>query len=342
MASPNYFILARFEPLYWCEVLQARFEVPDETVLRNLLGAQADDDPDLKMGYFLGSSEVEAIVTAFGVAFDPVASDGADADFVLYRFNHRIVAAPYLIHTRFELLLLLDGQKKLAKMGDAYPPMTFDGEERFDHWVAAGRLHKQEFLEPFDPPIRKYEGHRTVYYTLKGEEWRIPAMQLIWHASRKSGGWNESFERLEGMLFGYEDWQNDWWIEAGQRRGGFGGSPLCCAVTATGLAWITSAGFRALPPCDGPTLKIQVYDDADDAKMRAFLHMDPDSVALVRFVVRGKRAHELLPPENGAEGWELASDRIPELNRLLRNPVVVALPPRAGVALESSRHEPSQ
>jgi hypothetical protein len=31
-------------------------------------------------------------------------------------------------------------------------------------------------------------------------------------ASRKSG-WNENFERLEGMMFGYEDWQNDWWIE---------------------------------------------------------------------------------------------------------------------------------
>jgi hypothetical protein len=25
-------------------------------------------------------------------------------------------------------------------------------------------------------------------------------------------GWNETFERLEGMLYGYEDWQIDWWI----------------------------------------------------------------------------------------------------------------------------------
>jgi hypothetical protein len=52
---------------------------------------------------------------------------------------------------------------------------------------------------------------REVCYTRKGEEWRIQAWKLISAASRKSG-WNESFERLEGMLFGYEDWQMEWWV----------------------------------------------------------------------------------------------------------------------------------
>jgi hypothetical protein len=33
-------------------------------------------------------------------------------------------------------------------------------------------------------------------------------------APEKSGGLNDRFERLEGMLFGYEHWQNDWWIKA--------------------------------------------------------------------------------------------------------------------------------
>jgi hypothetical protein len=36
-----------------------------------------------------------------------------------------------------------------------------------------------------------------------------------------SDGWNEHFERLEGMLFGYEDWQNDWWIKSRLERGAF-------------------------------------------------------------------------------------------------------------------------
>lgn len=24
--------------------------------------------------------------------------------------------------------------------------------------------------------------------------------------------WNEDFERIQGMLIGYEEWQMDWWI----------------------------------------------------------------------------------------------------------------------------------
>jgi hypothetical protein len=78
------------------------------------------------------------------------------------------VSAPYLIHSGYELPLLLDGRKKLARMSDGYPPMTFDGEHRFDHWVAEGALHREEVVEPFDSPVRGYLGIRAVYYTPKG------------------------------------------------------------------------------------------------------------------------------------------------------------------------------
>jgi hypothetical protein len=37
-------------------------------------------------------------------------------------------------------------------------------------------------------------------------------------AAAKSG-WSPDFERLQGMLFGYEDWQNDWWINDLRKRG---------------------------------------------------------------------------------------------------------------------------
>ena len=84
---------------------------------------------------------------------------------------------PYLTHTGYEFPLLLDGLKKLARMLDLYPPMTFKGEDRFEHWVAKGELHREEVNEPFDKPIQSrgqtYLGHRTVYYTPKGEEWRF-------------------------------------------------------------------------------------------------------------------------------------------------------------------------
>jgi len=208
---PNHFILEAFDREQWCPVLQARFDAPDIEALRAVLGAQADDDPELRHGYSLDEAELAAVVTAFGVQFNQPPLETCDPEISLYRLRS-IMTVPYLVHTGYELPLLLDGRKKLARMVTTYPPMTFDGEERFDHWVAQGLLHREEVLDPFIPPIKKYDGHRVVYYTIKGEEWRIPAMKLIWSAAEKAGGWNEYFERLEGMLFGYEDWQMDWWI----------------------------------------------------------------------------------------------------------------------------------
>jgi hypothetical protein len=211
--AQSYFLLEVFDRELWCPVFQTRFVIPDLDLVRTLLGAACDDDQDLRRRYFLDEKEIVAIASAFGVGFDVSGLDGAEQDFLFYRW-HSILAAPYLVHTGYELPLLLDGRKKLAKMGDFYPPMEFYGEHRFDHWVAVGLLHKEEVLEPFPggKKPRGFLGLRTVYYTPKGEEWRIPAMKLIWESAQKSGGWNQHHQRLEGMLFGYEDWQNDWWI----------------------------------------------------------------------------------------------------------------------------------
>jgi hypothetical protein len=289
--------------------------------LRDVLGAQADDDPELQRAYTLNEAELAVITVEFAIQFDPAPLQSNELEFCVYRLSVRSI--PYLVHTGYELPLLLDGRKKLARMYGPYPPMTFEGEERFNHWVAEGKLYREEFLEPFDPPTKRYQGHRTVYYTLKGEEWRIPAMQLIWRASEKAG-WNQYFERLEGMLFGYEDWQNDWWIESGLKRGGIGGASLCCGVTAAGLAWLEAAGCRALPPCDKPHLAIATYDDTDPEMIHAFLREDADSVALACFTVPLWPVRELLKPSPEATRWLVPSDRIPELNRHLRDAIVLA------------------
>jgi hypothetical protein len=91
---------------------------------------------------------------------------------------------PYLVHTGYELPLLLEGRKQFARMSDAYPPDRHFDEEKFDRYVAQGVLHKEVVVEPFERPYRLedgrvFEGHRTVYYTRKGEEWRIPASKLL-------------------------------------------------------------------------------------------------------------------------------------------------------------------
>jgi len=218
-------------------------------VLRAVLGFAADEDPKLERIYPLDDEEITAIVSSFGT-FDPRQIGDADLVVTISRWSD-LYDIPYLVHTNYELPLLLDGRKKLARLSYVYPrEETFDGEEAFDRWVANGVLHKEVVDELFEKPIGDLLGARTVYYTPKGEEWRVPAHKLIQKASEKSGGWNEHFERLEGMLFGYEDWQNDWWIRTCLERGAFGGATFCCAVTAAGLAWAESAGLRALPPTE--------------------------------------------------------------------------------------------
>jgi hypothetical protein len=173
------FLLEAFHRDQWCPVLQAMLPVNDPEALRAILGGSADDDPELQWIYWLDDEQLAAIAAKFNVSFDAAQLDSKDLDICLFRWQPND-QMPYLPHTRYELPLLLDGRKKLARMGDVYPPMTFEGEDRFDHWVAKGVLHREDVNEPFDPPYRTfrgqtYLGQRTVYYTPKGEEWRIPA-----------------------------------------------------------------------------------------------------------------------------------------------------------------------
>ena len=44
------------------------------------------------------------------------------------------------------------------------------------------------------------------------QEWRINAIALLMDSAAKCG-WSEGFERVHGALLGYEDWQNDIFIE---------------------------------------------------------------------------------------------------------------------------------
>jgi len=312
----HHFMLEAIDRDQLCTVLETLFHIPDLDKLREILGGESEGDAELRDFYMLDEGKLATIISEFDVKFDPCGLEVG-----IYRWR-QLRKVPYLVHTGYELPFLLEGRKKLARMGDAYPPMTFDGEDRFDHWVAQGVLHREEVVEPFDRPTKKWLGHRTVYYTPKGEEWRIPALKLVWEASTKSGGWNEYFERLEGMLFGYEDWQNDWWINEGLQGGGFGGARLCCAVTPAGLAWIEAAGFRALPPIEKLTLAVTTYDATAEADMRAFMLDDPESAALVCFNVFGGVVSSL-PDHGSSPPWHVPSHRIPELNRHLRRAIMI-------------------
>ncbi|NPU14390.1 hypothetical protein HL666_26835 [Bradyrhizobium sp. 83002] len=328
-SSPDLFLLSLFDREQWCPVLQARFEVTDRARLCRLVGAGSEAELE-RMGFQLDDAEALKLCEAFGISLDWDALDFPDREFIVDRVRP-IQTAPYLIHTGYELPLLLDGRKKLAHFAEPYPPMSFPGEHRFDHWVAAGRLHKEVKLEPFgDEPTKagSHQGTRRVYFTAKSEEWRIPAMKLVWEAaSRANGGWNEYFERLEGMLFGYEDWQNDWWIETGLCGGGFGGMPFCCAVDSQGLAWIEQAGYRALPPVVQPQLILDDYDPARPLPEQLARLERTDAAALAIFSV-GWQSLDLWTEQ--AAPCRMPAARMPELNALLLRPIrIIRLKPQA-------------
>ena len=157
---------------------------------------------------------------AFDVSFD---LGGRDAALVPW---HPIRGAPYLVHTGFELALMLEGRKPLAVFSDTDPCEWLDDlMRRFDPFVAEGRFVRREVTSSVPKPWRASldggsvaeERTRQVYVALRGEEWRMDAFILLRQVAERSG-WNEALERFEGSLLGYEDWQNDWWLEHRRRR----------------------------------------------------------------------------------------------------------------------------
>ena len=283
--------------------------------LKDVLGEAATDDPELEMYYTLDPGDVEAINRRFGLAFDPGDRKAALSKWLA---KHE---PPYLVHTGFELVLMLDGRKQFARMGvDFFPPCRYSGEEFFDRAVSKGLLHREEELERFDAPQtlrdgRVIEGLRTVYYTRVGEEWRIPAWKLISKAAKS--GWNDTFERLQGMLFGYEDWQNDWWIEEIRKSGlRWGTTQLYLAVTVDELAGIEQAGYRALPHRTGDMKVVMSMSDKEgDEEPRRLLEA-VDAVALVRFRVKVRPFLDLVSHKQ-ERTHVLPSDRLKDLNRLI-------------------------
>ena len=135
------FVLQALDPDHGSPVFEAAFFVSEIEDLRTLL-VDAGDDPTLERGYFLDAAEIAAINQRFATAFDP---DGRE---VLPEPWRSIRDVPYLIHTCYELPLLLEGRKQLARFNEAYPPDHHWNEEKFDRYVAEGALHREVVVEP--------------------------------------------------------------------------------------------------------------------------------------------------------------------------------------------------
>lgn len=189
--------------------------VDDLKTLRDLLGGSAAEDPDLQLTYTLGATELLAIGEHYGTEFEP---GGRECQL---RRAHSIDGAPYLVHTNYELFLMLEGVKPFAMFAIDLPaePVDHPFYALFEPHIRAGRIIKRVLAdELFDTPIRGatgrvFTGLRRIFYTLPGGEWRVDAHGLLRAQLHRGLAWNDTLERLEGSLLGYTDAQNDWWIE---------------------------------------------------------------------------------------------------------------------------------
>ena len=118
---------------------------------------------------------------------------------------------------------MLTRGKPLAVFADAYPPVPPEEiipRKAFAPYVANGSFEMRVYVQPLrEPPPPEFPGVRGaihVLYARKSESWRIDAYIAMWAAADKSG-WNHGFERLEGTLLGYTEWENDAHIEQALR-----------------------------------------------------------------------------------------------------------------------------
>jgi hypothetical protein len=127
----------------------------------------------------------------------------------MVRLAHLSVEAlGYALHTNRELGLMLKRQKPLAvfsEFGGKFPPCVQRYLRLFDRHVHSGIFVRQDYIEPYK------DGHsiHTVLIAQADQTWRIPAMIEL---RKHLGAWAVEYEREEGRLLGYEEWQTDLWI----------------------------------------------------------------------------------------------------------------------------------
>jgi len=212
------FILRAIDPATERIAAKAIFETSDILELCTLAGIDGGNFP-LNRVVDLDPAAVEKITKRYGVTYDAQSVDTVLAPW------HPIDELPYRVHTDRELALMLAGKKPLSAFSEAYPSLDEERglipERAFQTHVDSGRIIKREHLFPPNENSPKLKGQplgtRRVLYALPGEEWRIDAYLLLWKTTEKVG-WGEGFERLEGSLLGYEDWQNDAFIDWQKQR----------------------------------------------------------------------------------------------------------------------------
>lgn len=213
------FLLQGHDPVTETVCVEWRIQIRDIAQLRDIIGTDCREDQGLNWTYYGISSEDMRRIGK--ICIPPIVPDSI-YEAIGRRFRG-FDDVPYMVHTGFELPLMLEGRKPFAAFGDAYPSEWFDNYlAPFEPFVQSGKISRRIVDTPM-PHLKKrnpkWDRIRDVYFALPGEEWRIDAyIQLLDAHLKSESGWNDEQERLQGSLLGYEDWQNDWWIEQRVKR----------------------------------------------------------------------------------------------------------------------------
>jgi len=129
---------------------------------------------------------------------------------VIERFPH--------IHTGRELELMLEGIKPLSVFSDStdvLPDEAIIPEIAFLPHVESGTFVRSEF-DLLSSTVDRFGNNviiRHVLFTIPTQIWRIHAYELLKSEYNRTGFWNETCERMEGILLGYTESENDLWCD---------------------------------------------------------------------------------------------------------------------------------
>ena len=109
---------------------------------------------------------------------------------------------------------MLEGKKPLAMFYaeiSELPHEELVPESRFKPYLDSGRFVRGETtLElAYHPKLKRNVRAKYVFFALKAEEWRVPAITLVLQTGVKTRKYDETHERLISSLLGYTEAEID-------------------------------------------------------------------------------------------------------------------------------------
>lgn len=145
-----------------------RVRIADSERLKEKLSPDCAEDPDLKSTYYeISRRDMRRIGQ---ICTPPIVPHRMFATIARHAGFDDV---PYLVHTNFELPLMLESRKPLAVFSDGYPFDWFDAYlAPFEQFVAAGMIVRRVVDTPM--PRRKerrsdLDGIRSVYFAFRAK-----------------------------------------------------------------------------------------------------------------------------------------------------------------------------